>query len=84
MASPRDGERRQYNNLSLPVKRVTADHEGEAARGVASNYRCDLNKGDKVNVVVPYDTSFLMSNHSGSNLLMICTGTGSAPMRAMT
>ena len=25
-----------------------------------------------------------MPNHPGSSLLMICTGTGSAPMRAMT
>jgi benzoyl-CoA 2,3-dioxygenase component A len=25
-----------------------------------------------------------MPNHAGSNLLMVCTGTGSAPMRAMT
>ena len=25
-----------------------------------------------------------MPNHSGANLLMICTGTGAAPMRAMT
>jgi benzoyl-CoA 2,3-dioxygenase component A len=25
-----------------------------------------------------------MPNHPGSNLIMICTGTGSAPMRAMT
>jgi benzoyl-CoA 2,3-dioxygenase component A len=25
-----------------------------------------------------------MPNHPGSNILMICTGTGSAPMRAMT
>jgi len=66
------------------VKRVTADHDGNAAHGVASNYLCDLKKGDKVNVVGPYGTSFLMPNHPGSNLLMICTGTGSAPMRAMT
>ena len=28
IASPRDGERRGYNNVSLTVKRVTADHEG--------------------------------------------------------
>ena len=53
-------------------------------RGVASNYLCDLKKGDKVTVVGPYGTSFLMPNHPGSSLLMICTGTGSAPMRAMT
>jgi len=84
VASPRDGERPKYNNLSLTVKRVTEDHEGKAAQGVASNYLCDLKKGDKVNVVGPYGTSFLMPNHPGSNLLMICTGTGSAPMRAMT
>ncbi len=35
-------------------------------------------------IVGPYGTSFLMPNHPGSSLLMICTGTGSAPMRAMT
>ncbi len=84
VASPRDGERPGYNNLSLTVKRVTSDHEGAAVRGVASNFLCDLKKGDKVDVVGPYGTSFLMPNHPGSNLLMICTGTGSAPMRAMT
>jgi benzoyl-CoA 2,3-dioxygenase component A len=84
VASPREGERPKYNNLSLTVKRVTEDHEGKAASGVASNYLCDLKKGDKVNVVGPYGTSFLMPNHAGSQLLMICTGTGSAPMRAMT
>jgi benzoyl-CoA 2,3-dioxygenase component A len=84
VASPRDGERPHYNNLSLTVKRVTSDHDGNPSRGVASNYLCDLKKGDKVNVVGPYGTSFLMPNHPGSNLLMICTGTGSAPMRAMT
>ena len=84
VASPREGERPKYNNLSLTVKRVTEDHEGKPARGVGSNYLCDLKKGDKVNVVGPYGTSFLMPNHAGSHLLMICTGTGSAPMRAMT
>ena len=84
VASPRDGERPRYNNLSLTVKRVDADHDGKPTQGVASNYLCDLKKGDKVNVVGPYGTSFLMPNHPGSSLLMICTGTGSAPMRAMT
>ena len=84
VASPRDGERPHYNNLSLTIKRVTADHTDAPVRGVASNFLCDLKKGDKVQVVGPYGTSFLMPNHPGSNLLMICTGTGSAPMRAMT
>ncbi len=84
IASPRNGERPGYNNLALTVKRVTADHEGKPTRGVCSNYLCDLRKGDQVKVVGPYGTSFLMPNHPGSSILMICTGTGSAPMRAMT
>ena len=45
---------------------------------------CDLAKGDSVRVVGPYGATFLMPNHPGSSLLMVCTGTGSAPMRAMT
>jgi len=84
IASPRDGERPGYNNLSLTVKRVTVDHDGKPVRGVCSNYLCDLKKGDKVQVIGPFGNTFLMPNHPGSSLLMICTGTGSAPMRAMT
>ena len=48
IASPRDGERPRYNNLSLTVKRVTEDHDGKPVVGVASNYLCDLKKGDQV------------------------------------
>ena len=84
VASPREGERPKYNNVALTVKRVTEDHDGRPVTGVASNYLCDLKKGDQVKVVGPYGTSFLMPNHPGSSLLMVCTGTGSAPMRAMT
>lgn len=84
IASPRDGERAGYNNLSLTVKRVLQDHSGQPVRGVASNYVCDLQVGDEVEVVGPYGQSFLMPNHPGSHVVMICTGTGSAPMRAMT
>jgi len=84
VASPRDGERPGYNNIALTVKRVTQDHDGNAVRGVASNYLCDLGKGDTVKVVGPFGANFLMPDHPGSSLLMICTGTGAAPMRAMT
>jgi benzoyl-CoA 2,3-dioxygenase component A len=84
VASPRDGERPNYNNLSITVKRVTEDHAGVPTVGVCSNYLCDLKAGDEVGVVGPYGSTFLMPNHPGANLLMICTGTGSAPMRAMT
>ena len=84
IASPRNGERPGYNNLSLTVKRVTQDHQGSPVRGVASNYLCDLKVGDTVQVIGPFGHSFLMPNHPRSNIVMVCTGTGSAPMRAMT
>ncbi|MCM2253300.1 MAG: benzoyl-CoA 2,3-epoxidase subunit BoxA, partial [Ramlibacter sp.] len=84
VASPRNGERPGYNNISLTIKRVLQDHDGNPVRGVASNYMCDLQLGEKVQVIGPFGTSFLMPNHPRSHIVMICTGTGSAPMRAMT
>jgi benzoyl-CoA 2,3-dioxygenase component A len=84
VASPRNGERPGYNNVSLTVKRVLEDHQGRPARGMVSNYLCNLNVGDKVEVTGPFGASFLMPNHPKSAIVMICTGTGSAPMRAMT
>ncbi|MBV8103475.1 MAG: benzoyl-CoA 2,3-epoxidase subunit BoxA [Hyphomicrobiales bacterium] len=84
IASPRNGERPGYNNVSLTVKRVLEDHQGRPVRGAASNYLCDLDVGDKVEIIGPFGASFLMPNHPRSAIVMICTGTGSAPMRAMT
>jgi len=84
IASPRNGERPGYNNVSLTIKRVLEDHQGRPVRGVASNYLCDLGVGQTVQVIGPFGASFLMPNHPKSHVVMICTGTGSAPMRAMT
>ncbi|WP_170754316.1 benzoyl-CoA 2,3-epoxidase subunit BoxA [Ruegeria lacuscaerulensis] len=76
VSSPRDGERPGFNNVSLTVKR----EEG----GVCSNYVCDLKKGDAVNVTGPFGSTFLLPDDPDARILMICTGTGSAPMRAFT
>ncbi|MEZ5537714.1 MAG: benzoyl-CoA 2,3-epoxidase subunit BoxA [Thiolinea sp.] len=84
IASARNGERAGYNNVSLTIKRVLEDHDGNPVKGVASNYMCDLEVGETVEVIGPFGNSFLMPNHPRSNIVMICTGTGSAPMRAMT
>ncbi len=84
IASPRNGERPGYNNVALTLKRVLEDHEGRPVRGVASNFLCDAGVGDQVQVIGPFGASFLMPNHPKSHIVMICTGTGSAPMRAMT
>jgi benzoyl-CoA 2,3-epoxidase subunit A len=76
ISSPRDGERPNTNNLSLTVKRE--EH------GVCSNYVCDLKKGDEVKLTGPFGATFLMPNDPQANIVMICTGTGSAPFRAFT
>ncbi|HRK18022.1 MAG TPA: benzoyl-CoA 2,3-epoxidase subunit BoxA [Hyphomicrobiaceae bacterium] len=76
IASARDGEKRNANNVSLTIKRVTG--------GVGSNYMCDLKVGDKVSVTGPFGATFLMPNDAEANVVMICTGTGSAPFRAFT
>ena len=63
IASPRNGERPGYNNISLTIKRVLEDYQGKPVRGVCSNYMCDLQVGDKVQVIGPFGASFLMPNH---------------------
>lgn len=76
IASPRDGERPNTNNFALTVKR----EEG----GVCSNYLCDLKKGDTVELTGPFGATFLMPEDQNATLIMICTGTGSAPFRGFT
>jgi len=76
VSSPRDGERPNTNNLSLTVKREPL--------GVCSNYICNLNKGGKVRVTGPFGATFLMPEDPQAKLIMVCTGTGSAPFPAFT
>jgi len=76
VSSARDGEKRGGNNIALTVKRETS--------GLCSNYLCDLARGDKVDVTGPFGSTFLMPNDPNCHVLMICTGTGSAPFRAFT
>jgi benzoyl-CoA 2,3-dioxygenase component A len=85
IASPRDGERPNTNNVSLTVKRVlTQNADGSEKKGLASNYVCDLKQGDIVKVAGPFGSTFLMPDDSEADVVMICTGTGSAPFRGFT
>lgn len=76
VASARDGEKRNANNVSLTVKRVPG--------GLVSEWLCGLKVGDRVSVTGPFGATFLMPNDPAADIVMICTGTGSAPFRAFT
>ncbi len=76
ISSPRDGERPGYHNVSLTVKRED--------KGICSNFLCDVNKGDTLKIIGPFGGTFLLPSDPDARLLMICTGTGAAPMRAFT
>jgi len=76
VSSPRDGERPNTNNLSLTVKREE--------NGLCSNYICDLARGDEVALTGPFGATFLLPDDPEARLIMVCTGTGSAPFRAFT
>ena len=76
ISSPRDGERPNTNNLSLTVKREPG--------GLCSNYICDLQRRDEVALCGPFGSTFLLPADPQAHLIMICTGTGSAPFRAFT
>ncbi len=88
VASARDGERPNTNNLAITVKRVLGPPgiagEGACFRGVASNWLCDLRQGDTIDVMGPFGATFLMPDDPDADLLMVCTGTGVSPFRGFT
>jgi benzoyl-CoA 2,3-dioxygenase component A len=84
IASPRDGERPNTNNLALTVKRDITELDGKTYKGVASNFLCDAKKGDEIKVTGPFGATFLMPDDPAADIIMVCTGTGAAPFRGFT
>ena len=71
------------NTVAITVKRIVEDYDGKPAMGVCSNFLCDLAPGAKIHLAGPFGAIFLMPDDPAAILVMICTGTGIAPMRAM-
>jgi ferredoxin--NADP+ reductase len=71
--------------INICVKRVAYidDYSGERYDGIASNYLCDLSRGDEVTLAGPYGQPFDLPEDKHANLLLIGMGTGIAPFRAL-
>ncbi|MCZ6855141.1 MAG: hypothetical protein O7G86_14625, partial [Gammaproteobacteria bacterium] len=82
------------NVLSTTPKRLMDEHKPQRRGddsdnhrlflGVCSNYLCDLNAGDEVNVSGPNSKRFLLPvDPDDHDYLFLATGTGIAPYRGM-
>ena len=84
IANPRHVSATAAVQIDLLVRRCFYIDEisGERFPGIASNYLCDLDPGDRITITGPYRSPFHIPMDRSSNLLMIGTGTGVAPFRA--
>lgn len=86
IASPTAGEDGRGNVLATTVKRLIDEHHDthKLYLGVASNYLCDLQPGDKVKVTGPNGKRFVLPANPGAHdYVFFATGTGIAPFRGM-
>jgi len=86
IASPTGGERGDGRILATTVKRTVDEHweTGKLFLGVASNYLCDLQEGDEVQLSGPNGKRFLLPERPEEHdYVFFATGTGIAPFRGM-
>ncbi len=82
IASTRHGDDFNGNTVSLCVRQLQYEKDGETINGVCSTYLCDIKPGDKVKITGPVGKEMLLPDEEESNIVMLATGTGIAPMRA--
>ena len=82
IASTRHGDNFNGNTVSLCVRQLQYEKDGETINGVCSTYLCDINPGDKVKITGPVGKEMLLPEEEDANIVMLATGTGIAPMRA--
>ncbi len=71
--------------ITLCVRRCfyIDEYSGEKYPGIASNYLCDLRLGDSLTLTGPYGLPFEVPEERDAHLILIGTGTGIAPFRAL-
>ena len=75
-----DGKRR----ITIAVRRVDYidEYSGERYDGISSNFLCNLEDGDEIEITGPYGYAFEVPKDKDANLILIGAGTGIAPFRA--
>ncbi len=82
IASTRHGDNMQGKTVSLCVRQLQYEKDGQTIDGVCSTYLCDIAKGEKVKITGPVGKEMLLPDDEEANVIMLATGTGIAPMRA--
>jgi ferredoxin--NADP+ reductase len=81
IASTRHGDNLEGNTVSLCVRQLQYEKDGETIHGVCSTFLCDIEPGAKVKITGPVGKEMLLPEDEEANVIMLATGTGIAPMR---
>ncbi|MEO3706947.1 ferredoxin--NADP reductase [Trichormus azollae] len=84
IASTRHGDDVDDKTISLCVRQLEYKHpeSGETVYGVCSTYLTQLAPGADVKITGPVGKEMLLPDDTDTNVIMLATGTGIAPMRA--
>ncbi|MFM2174273.1 MAG: hypothetical protein RLZZ54_2200 [Cyanobacteriota bacterium] len=81
IASTRHGDNMAGDTVSLCVRQLQYEKDGETVNGVCSTFLCDIEPGAKVKITGPVGKEMLLPEDEDANIIMLATGTGIAPMR---
>jgi ferredoxin--NADP+ reductase len=81
IASTRHGDNMAGHTVSLCVRQLQYEKDGETINGVCSTYLCNIEPGAKVKITGPVGKEMLLPDDEEANVIMLATGTGIAPMR---
>jgi len=81
IASTRHGDNMADHTVSLCVRQLEYEKDGQTIYGVCSSFLCDIEAGAKVKITGPVGKEMLLPDDEEANIIMLATGTGIAPMR---